>query len=108
MPKSKPKPRTYKPFTYLHLPPDFCPKYATLSEACSYARHGLWQGHAKIKQGRWKAFKDGRRTVIVFASVIEDEERLMVESGVEPPPAPVEKRRPGRPKKAETASISAG
>jgi hypothetical protein len=103
-----PKPYVRKPFTYIHLPPDFCPKYSTLREACSYARHGLWQGHEKIKQGRWKAFKDGRRTVIVFASVIADEERLIA-GGKHPEPVEpvVEKRRPGRPRKSETATATA-
>ena len=36
---SKPN-KDRKPFVYLHLPPDFCPMYSTLDEACSYARHG--------------------------------------------------------------------
>lgn len=89
-----------KPFTYIHLPPDFCPKYSTLDEACSYARHGRWHGHQKIKAGRWKVFKDGRRTVVVFASVVADEERLMAASEV--------KRRPGRPRKDQQQTISAG
>ena len=85
-----------KPFAYLHLPMDFCPKYCTLDEACSYARHKRWQGHYKIKTGRWKAFKDGRRTIIEFASVIEDEERLKAGGR---PVEPVQKNPPGRPRK---------
>lgn len=92
-----------KPFTFIHLPPDFCPKFCSLDEACSYARHGRWQGHQKIKQGRWKSFKDGRRRVIIFGSVIADEERLIAAS------APPQKRPPGRPKtKPEAATASEG
>jgi hypothetical protein len=89
-----------KPFTYIHLPPDFAPKYCTLDEACSYARHARWHGHMRIKQGRWRAFKDGRRTVIEFDSVVEDEERLQAENGIRPKAALVVKKTPvGRPHK---------
>ena len=102
--EADPKPKqSYKrkPFTFIHLPADFSPKYCSLPEACSYARHGLWQGHAKIKQGRWKSFRDGRRRVIIFASVIADEEQLIAAS------APPEKRPPGRPKTKPEATASA-
>ena len=68
-----PKPSPYK---YLPLPPDFCPKYATFDEACSYARHGRWQEHKKVRDGRWRTFKDGRKTIVEFDSVLQDEERL--------------------------------
>jgi hypothetical protein len=103
-PKTKPKiTASYerKPFTFLHLPMDFSPRYCSLAEACSYARHGLWQGHQKIKAGRWRAFKDGRRTIIEFASVIADEERLKAAS------APPEKRPPGRPRKTKPEAAAA-
>jgi hypothetical protein len=48
-------------------------------------------------------FKDGRKTIVEFASVLEDEARLKAETGVKAstnaqPPEPVTKRRPGRPK----------
>jgi hypothetical protein len=52
---SESKPYERKPFVFLHLPPDFCPKYSTLDEACSYARHGRWQGHQKIRRAAGKA-----------------------------------------------------
>jgi hypothetical protein len=109
---SKPKPTAptnRKPFVYLHLPPDFCPKYSTLDEACSYARHGRWQGHYKIKTGRWKSFKDGRRRVIVFASVVEDEERLKAKNLGQHVEPVVVKRPVGRPRKVkpEAAAVSA-
>lgn len=106
MSKSKPTaPYDRKPFTYIHLPMDFSPKYCTLDEACSYARHGRWQGHQKIKRGRWRSFKDGRRRVIEFASVIEDEERLKAEGQpVEPVSA---KRAVGRPKKPKPEQSAA-
>lgn len=103
-PKLKSKSESYnrRPFTYIHLPMDFSPKYCSLDEACSYARHGRWQGHQKIKEGRWKSFKDGRRRVIEFASVIADEERLKAAS------VPPVKRPPGRPKtKPEAVTASA-
>jgi hypothetical protein len=55
---------------------------------------------AKIKQGRWKSFKDGRRRVIEFQSVLADEERLKAAS------APPEKRPPGRPKKIKSEAVA--
>jgi hypothetical protein len=93
----KPKPK------YIPLPADFCPKNATFDEACSYAKHSRWMGHQKVRQGRWRVFKDGRKTIVEFASVLEDEARLKAETGVKAstnaqPPEPVTKRRPGRPK----------
>lgn len=97
--------RKPKPFKYISLPADFAPKFCSFDEACSYARHGRWHGHMKVREGRWKVFKDGRRTIVVFASVVEDEERLIAESRAKPPaPEPEEtvaaitKRRPGRPR----------
>jgi hypothetical protein len=100
------KPYERKPFVFLHLPPDFCPKYSTLDEACSYARHGRWQGHQKIKQGRWKSFKDGRRRVIIFSSVIEDEEKLKANSEPVEEPAKKPVGRLKRPK-PETSAAAA-
>ena len=96
----KPKPK------YIPLPPDFCPVYCTFDEACSYARHGRWQGHVKVKAGRWRVFKDGRKTIVIFASVLEDTERLKAEGGIEPV-EPSVKRRPGRPKRSDYARAGA-
>ncbi len=90
--------RKPKPFKFLPLPPDFSPAYCTIEEACSYARHERWYAHQKINDGRWRTFKDGRRTVVVFASVIEDTERLRAASNAPPDTG---KRQPGRPRKAD-------
>ena len=102
--------RKPKPLEYISLPADFAPKFCSFDEACSYARHGRWHGHMKVREGRWKVFKDGRRTIVVFASVVEDEERLIAESRAKPPaPEPEEtvaaitKRRPGRPRQKARA-----
>jgi hypothetical protein len=105
MSESERQKRVYKPLVFLNLPPDFCPTYCTLAEACSYARHGRWQGHQKIKDKRWRSFKDGRRRVIEFASVIEDEERLKVATSAKAESAA--KRPRGRPKTPKPEQPSA-
>ena len=65
-----------KPFTFIHLAPDFCSTYCSFAEACSFARDGRWMGHKKIREGRWRAFKDGKLRKVEFASALEDTERL--------------------------------
>jgi hypothetical protein len=102
--------RKPKPYRYIPLPPDFSPVICTFEEACSYARCGRWTGHHRVKDGRWRSCKDGRMRRIVFASVVEDTERLIAAGGeqLEPVEPVVEKRRPGRPRKAESATASAG
>ena len=97
--KPEPDKPTRKPFKFLSLPPDFCPTYCSLDEACSYARHGRWYGHQKIRKGRWRTLKDGRRTVVVFASVLEDMERLQAASAASDAAPDTGKRRVGRPRK---------
>ena len=95
MPKRK---RKYKPLTFIHLPPDFCPAICTFEEACSYARHSRWVGHQKVREGRWRVFKDGKLTKVEFASVLEDTARLRAAS------AKPRKRSVGRPAQIATAA----
>jgi hypothetical protein len=95
----KPRPK------YISLPPDFCPVNCTFDEACSYARHSRWQGHVKVRAGRWEVFKDGRKTIVIFASVLADEARMKAASAPVKEPA---KRPVGRPRKSESAAASAG
>ena len=85
-------------YKFLSLPPDFCPKYATFDEACSFSRHGRWIGHKKVREGRWRTFKDGGRRVVIFASVVEDMQRREAEDCGKPI-EPAVKRKPGRPRK---------
>jgi hypothetical protein len=99
--------RKPKPYRFIHLPPDFSPKNATFDEACSYARHSRWMGHQKVREGRWRVFKDGRKTIVEFASVLEDEERLKAKTGAKPP-EPKPKRPPGRPKTKVGAEPTGG
>lgn len=89
--------RKPKPYKYIPLPPDFCPAICTFDEACSYARHSRWTGHQKVKEGRWRTFRDGRLRKVIFASVLEDMERTMAigSDKIEP----VIKRKRGRPPK---------
>ena len=96
----KPK-RKPKPYRYVSLPPNFHPVICTFDEACSYARCARWTGYQRVKEGRWRTFRDGRIRKVEFASVVEDMERVMAEGREEP----VGKRPVGRPK---TAAASAG
>lgn len=66
------------------LPPDFCPVYCTIDEACRFCRHGRWIGFEKIRVGRWRTFKDGRHRLVEFASVMEDIQRLKLEVAASP------------------------
>jgi hypothetical protein len=100
MPKPKVNPK------YLSLPAGFSPVYATVDEVCAYARQSRWTTFQKIRKGRYRTFKDGRIRKVVFASVLADMERLMA-GGDGKPLDPVDKRRPGRPKKQDLATISA-
>jgi hypothetical protein len=97
--------RSPKP-KFMELPPGFCPAYATIDEVSAYARQSRWTTHVKIRAGRYETFKDGRIRKIIFSSVLRDIERLRAGLGAGPI-EPVEKRRPGRPKKIEQ-SASAG
>jgi hypothetical protein len=61
----------------MHLPPGFCPIDATIDEVASYRRESRWTTFAKIKNGAYESYMDGRIRKIVFASVIADRERTM-------------------------------
>jgi hypothetical protein len=102
--RPKAKPRKPKLYRFVPLPPGFHPVICTFDEACSYARCSRWTGHQKVKQGRWRTFKDGRVRKVEFDSVVEDVERIRTESGIKPP-EPMGKRRPGRPKAKAGAGV---
>ena len=86
--------RKPKPYRFVPLPPNFSPVICTFDEACSYARCSRWTGNEKVKQGRWRTFKDGRLRKVEFDSVVEDTARVMAEGREER----VVKRPVGRPK----------
>lgn len=105
----QPKPKSFGGHKYLPLPADFHPVHATVDEVCAYARQSRWTTFKKIKLGRYRTYKDGRITKIIFTSVIADIERLMTGGSASAAPLePVEKRRVGRPKnpKPEAATAS--
>jgi hypothetical protein len=101
-----PEPKTEPLYKFLPLPPGFAPLVCTIEEARSYDRCSRWTAHQKLRQGRRRFFKDGRITKVIFASVVEDMERTMADGGGRPI-EPVEKRRPGRPRKHPTPEQTA-
>ena len=91
-----PKPRLYR---FLPIPPDFNPKYCTIAEACSFAKCSPWTAYQRLRQGRWKAVKDGRVNKIIFASIKADMAALPERPQGAPSRRPPEKRPVGRPRK---------
>jgi hypothetical protein len=83
------KPRKQKP--PLYLPHDFHPIDCSIAEAAAFRHESLWTTHKKMKEGKYKFYKEGRRTKIIFAKVLADRDRALRDG--------IEKRPPGRPKK---------
>ena len=105
MPKQKPAdPKARRSPLEIHLPEGFNPKFATFIEACAYARVSRFIGNERIAEGRWEAFREGRRLMVVFSSVRTDLERMRV-AGAVSAKKPTTKRPPGRPR--NTPSIAA-
>jgi hypothetical protein len=79
-------------YRWIPLPPNFATTVvdATVAEIASFRRQSPWTVWKKIREGHYKAFKDGRITKIDVASVIADRDRTIAESK-----NPFGKRRPG-------------
>ena len=52
------------------LPPNFCPLDATIDEVASFRRESRWTVHAKLKNGCYEGYHDGRIHKVIFASVL--------------------------------------
>jgi hypothetical protein len=91
MPKPKPL------YRFMPLPPNFNPVDATIDEVASFRRESRWTVHAKLRDGRYEGYLDGRIHKVIFASVVADRERTIAEAGDKK--KPVVKRPVGRPKK---------
>jgi hypothetical protein len=76
---------------WLNLPEGFNPVDCTIDEAASFRRESRWETHRKMREGIYRFYKEGRRTKIIFASVLADRDRALRDG--------VAKRQPGRPKK---------
>jgi hypothetical protein len=96
--KSKSRPR--RPF--VDLPHRFENlRDCLVSEAAAYRRESVWLVWKKIRQGDYKAYKDGKVTKVSVASLIADRERAMK--------APQTKKRPpGRPRKHPSPELRPG
>ncbi len=98
---SKPKPKPYKPkpklYKWLPLPPNFCPVDATIDEVASFRRESRWTVHAKLRDGRYEGYHDGRIHKVFFSSVLRDREKTIAEAGSGKKPAA--KQPVGRPKR---------
>jgi hypothetical protein len=92
--------RRPKPYKFLPLPPNFNPLDATVEEVASFRRESIWTVFAKLRDGSYESYLDGRVRKIIFASVLADRERAIAASRQ---PPETEKRRPGRPRKAEAS-----
>jgi hypothetical protein len=81
---------------WVSLPPNFAATvtYATIDEIASFCRCGRWTVHARIADGTYVAFKDGRLTKIVVASVLAERAATIAKSK-----NPTGKRPVGRPRK---------
>jgi hypothetical protein len=79
-------------YRWVPLPPNFATTVvdATVAEIASLRRESPWTVWKKIRERRYTAFKDGRVTKIVVASVIADRERCIAASK-----NPTGKRKPG-------------
>ena len=67
-------------YKFLPLPTDFDPVDATIAEVASYRREFRWTVHQKLRVGTYEAYKHGRMTKVIFASVKRDRERALVAS----------------------------
>ena len=83
------------PRQFLNLPPNFAPIDCTPEEAASFRRESVRTTHAKIRDGRYESYHEGRIRKIIFASVLADRERAIAESAKPPPTG---KRKVGRPR----------
>jgi hypothetical protein len=86
-------------YRWVSLPPDFATTVTdcTIAEAMAFRRLSRWSVYAKIRDGSFRAFKDGRITKIVVASLVADRERQLN--------APkTAKRKPGRPRKTQSVN----
>jgi hypothetical protein len=95
--------RRPKPFKFLPLPPHFNPIDCTVEEAASFRRESIWTVFAKLREGTYESYLDGRVRKIIFASVLADRDRAIAASRL-PPEAG--KRRPGRPRKADASQAA--
>jgi hypothetical protein len=86
---------------FINLPADFDPIDATMIEVQSWRRESPWTVHAKIRNGVYESYLDGRIRKIIFASVKRDRARTIAASQQQKlaKTAPA-KRRPGRPAKS--------
>jgi hypothetical protein len=96
-------------YRWVVLPPDFASSVidCTVAEAAAFRRESIWTVFEKIRSGTYTAYKDGRITKIVVASLVRDRERALASTLRRPsqnphPPldlAPTGKRPVGRPRK---------
>jgi hypothetical protein len=93
-PKFKPNPKLYR---FMPLPEGFSPEYCTVEEGRSFAKCSRWTAFKKLREGRWRAVKDGRINKVIFATIKADMEALP-ERAVGSPPTST-KRPVGRPRK---------
>jgi hypothetical protein len=85
---------------YVDLPAGMTPLDLSIDEVSALRRESRWTVHQKIRDGRYKSYKDGRLTKVVLSSVMEDRERSIAIA------ATGAKRRVGRPPKPRPAEAS--
>jgi hypothetical protein len=96
------------PLTFPFLPPNNRSPDGTIPEVGAYRRESRRQIYRKIEKGIYQSHKNGDTRSITWESVVADRERCLAQGVQLSQPPATKKRKPGRPRKAESQPAEPG